>query len=126
MRRRRSIREEKGTPDPVKFDEDLFAFYKAAIGIRRKHEALNHGDFSVVATDDSQQVLVTMRESKSERLYLVTNRGDAEARIDLKISGKITPMFASSGDLDAVKIEKFGMGVSAPVPGLTGVVLRGE
>jgi len=114
------------TPDPVQFDEDLFGFYKTAIGIRRKHEALNHGDFSVVATDDAQRVLVTMRESKGERLYLVTNRGDAEARIDLKTSGKITPMFASSGDSDAVKIESFGMGVSVHVPALTAVILRNK
>jgi len=110
----------------VQFDEDLFGFYKTAIGIRRKHEALNHGDFSVVATDDAQRVLVTMRESKGERLYLVTNRGDAEARIDLKTSGKITPMFASSGDSDAVKIESFGMGVSVHVPALTAVILRNK
>ncbi len=55
------------TPDPVQFDEDLFDFYKTAIGLRRKHEALNHGDFSVVATDDTPARSCDMRESKSER-----------------------------------------------------------
>ncbi len=35
-------------------------------------------------------------------------------------------MFASSGDVDAVKIESFGMGVSVRVPALTAVILRNK
>jgi glycosidase len=114
------------SPDEVKFDEDLFDFYKTAIGIRRKHEALNHGDFSIVATDDSHRVLVTLRQSKGEKLYLVTNRGDADAKIDLPTSDKISPMFASSGDSSAVKVQNSGLVQSVTVPGLTGVILRSE
>ena len=114
------------TPDDVNFDEDLFDFYKSAIGIRRKHDALNHGDFSVVATDDAQRVIVTMRQSKSETLYLVTNRGDKDATVQFQSEGKLSPMFASSGSLDLVKAESAPPATSVTIPALTGVVFRTE
>ena len=114
------------TPDDVSFDEDLFDFYKSAIGIRRKHDALNHGDFSVVATDDAQRVIVTMRQSKSETLYLVTNRGDKDATVQVQTDKKLSPMFASSGSLDLVKAESAPPATSVTVPALTAVVFRTE
>ncbi len=114
------------TPDDVNFDEDLFNFYKSAIGIRRKHVALNHGDFSVVATDDEQRVIVTRRQSKSETLYLVTNRGEKDATVQVQSEKKLSPMFASSGSLDLIKAESEPRATSVTVPALTGVLLRTE
>ena len=60
-------RGEDRQPDEVKFDRDLFEFYKQAIAFRRQHDALNNGDFAVVATDDSQRVIVTSRRSTKRR-----------------------------------------------------------
>ncbi len=114
------------TPDPVVFDEDLFNFYKAAIGVRRKHQSLNHGELSVVATDDTQRVIVMSRQSKTETLYFATNRGDKDATVKLKAAKKLSPMFVSSGNLEAVKAERTGGETSLVLPALTAAVFRAE
>jgi cyclomaltodextrinase len=110
-------------PDEVKFDEDLFSFYKQAVALRRQHDALNHGDFSVIATDDVQRVIVTSRRSKRETLVVAVNRGDQDAHLDLRLaSSKLTAIFVTRGELDAVKTQTGAIGIEVTLPALTGAV----
>ena len=110
-------------PDEVKFDEDLFKFYKEVIGLRRQHDVLNHGDFTVVTTDDVQRCIVTSRRSPKETLLIAINRGDQEAHLDLRLSStKLTPIFVTRGEIDSVKAEVSPTGVAVSLPPLTGVV----
>jgi glycosidase len=114
-------------PDEVKFDEDLFSFYKRAIALRREHDALNHGDFAVVLTDDNQRVIVTSRRSKKETLLVAINRGDQDARVDLPGTvGTLTPIFVTDGELESVPADASPLGVSLELPPLTGAVFRSE
>ena len=48
---------------------DLFQFYKRAIALRHDHDALNHGDFKVLATDDGQRCIVMRRRAAKEEAY---------------------------------------------------------
>src|SRR5439155_20255665 len=83
-------------PDEVKFDENLFQFYKDAIALRRQHDVLNHGEFAVVTTDDVQRCLVFSRRSEKETLLIAINRGDQPANVDLRLSPtKLTPIFVT-------------------------------
>ncbi len=112
-------------PDEVKFDEDLFAFYKHAIALRREHESLSHGDFNMVATDDEQRCIVMSRHSSKETLLIALNRGDRDARLDFKISAaKLVPIFVTRGELESIKPQLSKAGFEINVPGLTGVVFR--
>ncbi len=114
-------------PDEVKFDEGLFAFYKKAIALRRESDALNHGEFSVVATDDVQRTLVIGRRSKRQTLFIALNRGDQEAHIDLRLAPtKLTPVFVTQGELETVKVAPSAAGVTITLPPLTGGVFRYE
>ena len=111
-------------PDEVKFDEQLFAFYKSAIALRKEHPALLHGDYSVLATDDVQRAFVFTRRSPKETLIVALNRGDQPATIDLSLaSSNIKPLFVSQGSLDDVKATVTTGGAKLVVPALTGVVL---
>ncbi len=106
-------------PDEVKFDRDLFNFYKNAIALRRQHDALNHGDFAIVATDDTQRVIVTSRKSKRESLVVAINRSNEDAHVDLPLNAtSLTPIFVTRGDMEAVKVQ----GSQITVPALTGAV----
>jgi glycosidase len=117
----------KREPDEVKFDDELFSFYKKAIALRREHESLNHGDFAVVATDDAQRTLVISRRSKTETLVVALNRGDKEAHLDLSLpSAKLSPIFVSQGELDAIKATPSAAGIALTLPPLTGAVFRSE
>src|SRR6266550_4650964 len=109
--------------DEVKFDEELFKFYKQAIALRRQHDVLNHGEFTVVAIDDVQRCLVVSRRSTKETLLVAINRGDQDAHIDLRLaSNKLTPIFVTRGEIDAVKTQTGAIGMEVTLPPLTGVV----
>ncbi len=110
-------------PDAVEFDKDLFAFYKNAIALRRGHEALNHGEFAVLATDDVQRTIAFMRRSPRETVLVLLNRGDQAATIDLHVSAaKLKPIFVTHGELDSIQPQSAVEGAQVPLPPLTGVV----
>ena len=109
--------------DEVKFDPDLFAFYKKAIALRRENHALNHGEFAIVATDDTQRMLVFSRRSKKQKLLVALNRGDREAHIDLKTASKgVTTLFVTQGDVASAKAVPSDAGLGVTLPALTGAV----
>jgi cyclomaltodextrinase len=120
-------RGKKRQPDEVKFDQELFKFYKNAIALRRQHDALNHGEFSILATDDAHQVMVMSRRSEKESLVVALNRGDEEAHVEFEGGGKrLVPIFVTQGDLDAVKVQSTETGVGITLPGMTGAVFATE
>jgi glycosidase len=110
-------------PDEVKFNEEVFGFYKKAIALRRQQPALNHGDFSVVTTDDAQRSLVVSRRLGKENLVIAINRGDKESRVNLSFP-KLTPIFSTQENLEAFKVVPSAIGVAVILPPLSGVVLR--
>jgi cyclomaltodextrinase len=117
----------KRQPDEVKFDQELFNFYKQTIALRRQHDALNHGDFEIVATDDEQRVLVARRQSSKEMLVVALNRGAQEAHIEVRVpASRLVPIFVTRGDLDAVKSGPGTMGIEITMPALTGAVFAAE
>jgi cyclomaltodextrinase len=112
-------------PDEVKFDDGLFQFYKRAIALRRQHDALNHGNFAVLVTDDNQRTIVFSRKSSKEKLIVAFNRSDDEARMQLQIAAKhLIPIFVTRGETGAVKTEVVKNGTELVLPALTGAVFR--
>jgi cyclomaltodextrinase len=112
-------------PDEVKFDRELFDFYKQAIALHRKHEALNHGEISFLAADDTQRAIVFSRKSTKETLLVALNRSEKDAHINVNISsGKLTPIFVTRGEMESVKTEVAANGLDLILPPLTGVVFR--
>ena len=110
-------------PDEVKFDGELFAFYKKAIALRRENEALNHGDFFIVATDDKQRTFVFRRQSRKQTLLVALNRSDKEAHMDLAIEAKsLKTIFVTQGDVGSVAPRPSNSGVGLTLPPLTGAV----
>jgi glycosidase len=53
-------------PDDVNFDQQIFDYYKSAVALRRGHDALSHGDYSVVFTDNDHDTLAFVRRSAKE------------------------------------------------------------
>jgi glycosidase len=117
----------KRAPDEVKFDDELFAFYKKAIALRRQHSSLTRGDLSILATDDVQRSLAISRRSSNETLIIFLNRGDKEARLNLRLSSSsLKPIFVTEGAIESVKVSPSDVGLSVALPALTGAVLRSE
>jgi glycosidase len=111
--------------DEVKFDDELFKFYKEAIALRRQHDALNHGEFTFLTSDDVQRAIVFSRRSAKETLLVAINRGDEDARIGVHLSsGELTPIFVTRGETESVKSQVAVGGAELILPALTGAVFR--
>ena len=87
-------------PDPVAFDSSLFAFYQAAIALRRADAVLRRGDLAVLATGD--RAVAFERQLGGARRVVALNAGDQDAFLQLSSDGvpaPLVPVFASRGDV---------------------------
>jgi glycosidase len=71
-----------------KFDETHFAHYQRAIAIRNTLPALRTGFFRPVVIDDERGVYAFVRELGDERVYVVINRSDKPATVEVPIEAK--------------------------------------
>jgi cyclomaltodextrinase / maltogenic alpha-amylase / neopullulanase len=76
--------------DPVKFDSELFQYYKKVVGIRNQNVALQRGDFSTILVDDAKNVYAFKRSTPDNEVIVVINNGDNKETAVLKLSGSWT------------------------------------
>ena len=64
----------KRTPDPVRFDTDLHAWYRELMKLRTEHKALQLGDINVLSADDQTGLLGYSRTYGDQTIVVVLNR----------------------------------------------------
>ena len=114
------------TPDPVAFDDDLFAFYQSLIQLRRDHEALRRGDFSVVQADEERTMFAFERSHNDESYVVVLNRSDEahSARIPLEFAqGDVYEPVFTTTDV-GYRIQQDATALLLEVPERSGMVLK--
>jgi glycosidase len=73
--------------DPeVKFDKELFDFYRRVIATRSALPALQTGDFFPVKTDDESGVLVYGRRASGQTVYVAINRSDTARDVTFEVA----------------------------------------
>ncbi|MEM8866025.1 MAG: alpha-amylase family glycosyl hydrolase, partial [Planctomycetota bacterium] len=111
--------------DEVAFDQDLFDFYKAVFQLRSGSDALQTGDFEVLAADDSKGALAFKRSQEGETVYVFFNRGDESAELVVPIGdGEIEEIFTASGNPQGVQFDLQEGSLGVVLPAVEGVVLR--
>ncbi len=114
-------------PDDVNFDPGIFKFYKDAVALRRAHDALNHGDYRVVFTDNEHDSMAFVRQSGKEKLLIALNRSGEEVTLGMNFPHKnATPVFVTKGELTDLQAEDSGNALDLKLPPLTGAVLSFE
>lgn len=110
--------------DEVKVEDDVLAFYKRAIALRREHPALNVGDYRQLGAFDDQKTFVFARGEGADTLVVAMNRSDAEQRVDVELpSGAGTEMiFSTSTDGAGGSASVDGGRMTITLPALTGAV----
>lgn len=94
------------------------------MALRRGHDALNHGDYSVVFTDNDHDSLAFVRRSGQEKLLVAVNRSGEPATLGMNFPHrKAKPIFVTGGDLADVQAEDSGNALDLTLPPLTGSVL---
>ncbi|MBA3961669.1 MAG: alpha-glucosidase C-terminal domain-containing protein [Chthoniobacterales bacterium] len=113
--------------DDVNFNREVFDYYKSAVALRREHDALNHGDYSVVFQDNDHDSLAFVRRSDKEKLLVAFNRSSEAATLGMNFPHrKAKPIFVTKGDLSGVQADDSGNALDLKLPPLTGVVLSFE
>ncbi len=110
--------------DPVDFDADLFAFYKEAIALRTGSDALRHGDFTVLLTDDARNLFAFSRSLDDETMVVVFNRSDEaqSLRVEKPAAGTYALAFATTDGPS--RVQEDATGLLLELPARTGVVLN--
>jgi cyclomaltodextrinase len=73
--------------DTVRFDKDLFNYYKMLVQIRKDLPALRRGDFTTLLVDDVGSVYAFKRSSGDSEALVLINNGDVVRTIDLSLPG---------------------------------------
>ena len=78
---------ELGENHPVKFDRDLFQFYKNLVKTRKSLKSLRRGSFQVVHTVDDCGLIAFERKLGDERVLVILNRSEKSCRLTFKNLG---------------------------------------
>lgn len=121
------------TPIDVKFDRELFDFYKKLISVRTRYAALRRGDFTVLHTDDQSGLLVFERSLDDDKIVVVINRGQNDLTLNLKSfaknSGRMTRLLTSKSleDVSTRKPTSSHLDAkNATIAGISGQIWRVE
>ena len=121
------------TPDAIRFDHALFAFYQRAITLRTGDAVLRHGSLRVLAADSAAQSVAFERTLGGQRRVVALNRSDRSQFLAFPASAPrepLVPIFASTGALADVPSLVFVLAedgtstVGLRLPARTAVIFR--
>ncbi len=106
------------TDDEVKFDRDLFEYYKSLVRIRKDNLALRRGSFTTLLVDDENNVYAFKRTATDNELIIVLNPSHRAASVRIDLPGSWTFRDQLTGD------EVRGSSkLQLTIPALTGSIL---
>ena len=115
------------TPDEVKFDQELHAFYRSAIALRRSRPALSLGTYRALGAFDDKKVFVFERRHEGEALVVALNRSDSPQVVEVTLESApllagAKTLFTTRPDASGVASTVIGDKMKISLPGLTGAV----
>ncbi len=115
------------SPDEVKFDDALFAFYKSAIALRKSHRALNVGEYVALGAFDEKKTFVFQRTLGEEALVVAINRSDSSQTVEVTLPSPALlagakMVFVTSAENSGVQFSVSGDKATIGLPPLTGAV----
>ena len=84
--------------DVVRPDNELLAFYKKLIRIRKDNPVLSDGDLEFIAADDQKMILAYTRKKGEDEIIAVFNRSDKEQTMTIPVitSKRFTDLLSES------------------------------
>jgi cyclomaltodextrinase len=73
--------------DEARWDHDLLAFFRRAIGLRHEHPALRCGRYHRLHASDQHGVYAFARQGEGEALVVVLNNGPTKYDLDMPVKG---------------------------------------
>jgi glycosidase len=100
--------------DVVKFDQNLFEYYKKLVHIRNQNVALRRGDFKTLLVNDQQGLYAFERRSEENVVVVLLNNSWEQRRATIEFTGKFREqlsgkLFSAKGKLELIVEPKAGM-----------------
>ena len=116
--------------DDLNFDNQLHTYYREALGLRKKHPALQDGEMQVVGAENTVGMFAFARTG-TEVLVAVFNRNPETKTFTFRYTAsdgstpaRLEPCFVSSGTLPEAQVKQESGKVSITLPGFTGALFR--
>ena len=71
------------TVDEVKFDENIFKWYKKMISLRKENKVLSLGDTQFIVLDESKKTIGYTRNYKNEKIIVIVNNNYSTIQVSL-------------------------------------------
>jgi len=84
------------TQDKVRFNHDLFQYFKKLIHIRNSRESLRRGTFKPLITDDNTGIYTFERGEKSQRVIVVINNSAGKQVVRLESGGSYSDLLTGN------------------------------
>ncbi len=85
---------QKRRSDPVRFDEEQFAFYQALAQARVQQPALRRGTVETVLADDARRLYAFVRALEEDRVVAAFNDSDREQTAELPVGGPVRDLLS--------------------------------
>lgn len=95
--------------DEVKFNKDLFDWYKKMITIRKNNKSLILGKVDFIDYPKDKNILIFERSYNNEILQILVNNQNEEKEIELNKKGLTNIIDKKKLDSNKVKLEKYSM-----------------
>lgn len=73
--------------DVVRFDKELFDYYKKLVQIRKENVALRRGDFTTLLDDDNNDVYAFQRKAGNNEIIVIINNSELEQVVGMRLIG---------------------------------------
>ena len=122
-------RDPRGRPreaDEVRFDRELFDFYKSIIELRKQHVPLRRGDFQVLSADDERGMFVFARSLDGETVVVAINRSDEAHSIRVELPEALRARYqeAFTTHEEGYRVQQDATALLLEMPERSGLVLR--
>ncbi len=105
--------------DKVKFNDDLFNFYRDLIKIRKEHPVLTNGEIDFIKIDDENKVLAYSRYNDSDEVIAIFNASSETKNIEIPVKFNKTYLEL----LKNGRIDKDNKLITVSLPGRTSAIL---
>ena len=112
--------------DPVRFDHDLYDFYRRVIALREDYPAIREGAFEVLLADAERDLFAFRRSLRGEHAVVVLNRsGQAHSvRVPLPADARRPMDLVFSTTERSQRVQQDGEALLLEVPAREGLVLH--
>ena len=107
------------TVDEVKFNDDLFKFYKKLIEIRKANPVLSNGVIDFILSDNENKILAYSRYNESDEVIAVFNNSFEPKTIEIPVKSE-KEYSELLNNLDLIKDKKL---VTITLPGRTSAII---